>query len=87
MRILKSVIRSHKSKDRQYNGQEKKFIIDLQNTIKKPKDLATWTWLKTGGELILARLCWHFIVPVVASQNMQRVKPLVLFGQHIEGMV
>jgi hypothetical protein len=22
-------------------GQEKKFIIDLQNTIKKPKDLAT----------------------------------------------
>ena len=45
----KEVIRSHKlKKDRQYNDQKNNNTnIDLQNTTQK----ATWTTLKTGGEL------------------------------------
>ena len=47
----KRVIRSHKSKDRQYNGQMKKYKRtnnDLQNITKKTKDRATRTPLKPG---------------------------------------
>jgi hypothetical protein len=50
----KGVIRSHKSKDRQHNGQKKKnqrTNNDLQNITQKTKDQATWTSLKTGSEL------------------------------------
>ena len=36
---------------RQHNDQRKK-DNDLQNTIQKTKDQATWTPLKTGGELM-----------------------------------
>ena len=50
----KGVIRIHKSKkDRQHNGQKKKYKRtnnDLQNTH-KTKDRITRTPLKTGGEL------------------------------------
>ena len=50
----KGVIRIHKSKkDRQHNGQKKKYKRtnnDLQNTH-KTKDRITRTSLKTGGEL------------------------------------
>ena len=46
----KGVIRIHKSKDRQHNGQKKK---DKQRSTKhthKTKDQVTQTPLKTGGE-------------------------------------
>ena len=46
----KGIIRIHKSKDRQHNGQKKKdkrTNNDLQNTTQKTKDRAT----KTGGQL------------------------------------
>ena len=44
----KGVIRTCKSKNRQYNGQKKKRTNnDLQNTTQKTKDLVTHTPLKT----------------------------------------
>ena len=47
----KRVIRIRKSKDRQHNGQKKKYKqqINLQNTTQKKKDRATRTPLKPGG--------------------------------------
>ena len=47
----KGVIRIRKSKDRQHNGQKKKYKqhINLQNTTQKKKDRATRTPLKPGG--------------------------------------
>ena len=59
LKIPKGVIRSHKSKDRQYNGQkgkDKRTNNDLQNTTQKTK---CWTPLKTDGEL---RKCNQFLL-------------------------
>ena len=50
----KGVIRSHKSKDRQYNGRkknDKRTNNDLQNITQKTKDQVTQTPLKMKGEL------------------------------------
>ena len=47
----REVIRIHKSKDRQHNGQQKKdkrTNNDLQNNTKKTKDGVTQTPLRTG---------------------------------------
>ena len=57
----KGVIRSHKSKDRQYNGQMKNYKRtnnDLQNITKKTKDRATRTPLKPGWIQFLLHM-WH----------------------------
>ena len=45
---IKGVIRIHKSKNRQPNGQKKK-DNDLQNIIHTTKDRVTQTHLNTGG--------------------------------------
>ena len=45
----KGLIRSRKSKDKQHNGQTKKYN-DLQNITQKTKDWATRTPLKPWGE-------------------------------------
>ena len=53
-RYQREVIRSRKSKDRQHNAQkknDKETNNDLQNITTKTKDRATWSPLKTGGEL------------------------------------
>jgi hypothetical protein len=44
----KEVIRSNKSKDRQYHGQEKEYKQLLQNNTQKIKDRATRTLLTAG---------------------------------------
>ena len=51
----KRVIRSRKSKDRQYNGQKKKDNNYLQSTTHKTKEQASRSPLKTGGELRCSR--------------------------------
>ena len=59
----KGVIKSRKSKDRQYNGQQKKdkeTNTDLQNITQKNKDGTTITPVKTGSELITELISHSF---------------------------
>ena len=44
----KGVIRIHKSKNRQHNGQKKNKNNDLQNTTQKTNDQEPWTPQKPG---------------------------------------
>ena len=48
--MTKGVIRSHKSQDRQYNGEKKRTNNDLQNITHKTKDRVKRTPLKTWDE-------------------------------------
>ena len=71
----KGVVRSHNSKDRQQNGQQKKdkrTNKDLQNTTHKTNERAIWTPLKMRGEL-----GWSGRVNISCSTGSSRLITLV----------
>jgi hypothetical protein len=71
----KGVIKSRKSKDRQYNGQQKKdkeTNTDLQNITQKHKDGTTITPVKTGSELITELISHSFDLYLCSTELVWR---------------